>query len=375
MHSIPTIQGTHGITGKPIEIRFEQGKIEQIKPLAGPSTVSSSILPPLIDLQVNGYGGVDFQQDGLTLEQMEHASLTLVRDGCAGYFATLITCPWEQMLSRLQHLKQLRQSSSVLSRHLLGWHLEGPFLSEEPGFSGAHDACCMLDPTIEHLLAIKAITQDDPCLLTLAPERPGSMPFIQEAQKLGIKVSLGHTNASNTTLNEAHIAGATGFTHLGNACPQALDRHDNILLRALDPACWITGLIPDGIHVSPGLFRLLHRCIPSGQIYYTTDAMAAAGSPPGRYPLGNIELEVGADQIVRHPGRSHFAGSALKPVEGIQRASRMLGCHWSQLWKHVSTIPSEWMGLNLGLAIGAKALCTLASEGSDGNLKLEVIAA
>src|SRR5207247_8189697 len=121
------------------------------------------------------------------------------------------------------------------------------------------------------------------------------------AVSLGIKISLGHTNASAEILRQAIEAGATGFTHLGNACPRELPRHDNILWRVLDARGLTISLIADGIHVSPALFRLLHRVLDAATIFYTTDAMAAAGAPPGRYAIGALQLEVGPDQIVRQP--------------------------------------------------------------------------
>jgi N-acetylglucosamine-6-phosphate deacetylase len=144
-------------------------------------------------------------------------------------------------------------------------------------------------------------------------------------------------------LQRAVRAGATGFTHLGNACPRELDRHDNILWRVFETPELLVSLIPDGIHVAPPLFRLAHRVLDEQSIYYTTDAMSAAGAPPGRYPLGRLELEVGADQIVRQPGKSNFAGSAVKPIDGVFRAAEMLGQSWRDVWKRFSERPAEWI--------------------------------
>ena len=131
-------------------------------------------------------------------------------------------------------------------------------------------------------------------------------------------------NAPAGILRDAVAAGATGFTHLGNGCPQQLDRHDNIVWRVLDTPGLVVGLIADGIHVSPPLFRLLHRVLPADRIYHTTDAMAATGSPPGEFTLGRLRLHVGADGVVRQPGRPNFAGSSAQPGQLATRASAML---------------------------------------------------
>ncbi|MBM3871672.1 MAG: hypothetical protein FJ392_12030 [Verrucomicrobia bacterium] len=113
----------------------------------------------------------------------------------------------------------------------------------------------------------------------------------------------------------------------------------------------------------------MHRALPLERIYYTTDAMSAAGAPPGRYTIGAIELEVGADQIVRQPGRPNFAGSALKPVDGITRAAQMLGKSWRDVWPHFSERPAELMGLPNKIAVGQPADFCLITENADGSLR------
>lgn len=181
-------------------------------------------------------------------------------------------------------------------------------------------------------------------------------------------VSLGHTNATADTLRAAVAAGARGFTHLGNGIPQQLDRHDNILWRVFDTPGLTPSLIPDTHHVSPLLFRHMHRALPPERIYYTTDAMSAAGAPPGRYTIGTIELEVGEDQIVRQPGKPNFAGSALKPRDGITRAAQMLGTSWREVWPHFSQRPAELLGLRNEIAVGQPADFCIVKPAADGTL-------
>src|SRR5262249_42269988 len=123
-------------------------------------------------------------------------------------------------------------------------------------------------------------------------------------------------------------------------------------------------LIPDKIHLSPPVFRLFHRILPADSIYYTTDAMSAAGAPPGRYKLANLELEVGADQIVRQPGSQLFAGSALRPIDGVQRAAEMLGRTWQEVWSTFSSVPAKFIGLSNELQVGQPAdFCLLTDRG------------
>ena len=354
-------------TREPVCVTWREGKILSLTKTEEQPATNLWLAPALFDLQINGYGGVDFQRDGLSLEQLLRASRALRRDGCGKFFFTLITDEWPKMLARLEHARRLRAQSPELQDALAGWHMEGPFLSEQRGFCGAHNPARMIDPTSEHLHALRAVTGHDPVLLTLAPERAGAIDAIRLARALGMTVSLGHTDASAEVLRAAVEAGATGFTHLGNGCPRELDRHDNILWRIADEPRLGASLIPDGLHVSPAPFRLLHRLLDAGRlIYYTTDAMAAAGAGPGRYTLGELEVEVGADQVVRQPGRTNFAGSALTPFEGVFRAAKMLNGPWQECWRRFSETPAQWVGLRNEIRVDEPAafcLITLDEHG------------
>jgi N-acetylglucosamine-6-phosphate deacetylase len=352
------IVGRHYLTGNPVRLR----PALQAHPLSPPGAGHAAerlpfeetnltptehlwLAPALTDLQVNGFAGVDFQQDGVTAAALLHAAAALRHAGCSRWLLTLMTDAWPKITARLRHLSALRAQSVLLRHCIAGWHIEGPFLSAEPGYCGAHAAQHMCDPTADHIRELRAITESDPVLLTVAPERTGALDVIRLAVQLGIRVSLGHTNATPDTLRAAVAAGARGFTHFGNGCPVALDRHDNILWRAMELPGLTFGLIPDTFHVSPALFRLAHRVFDPASIYYVADAVAAAGAPPGRYTVGALTVEVGPDQIVRKPGSPQFAGSALRPVEGVFRAATMLGRPWQQVWDHFSVVPARFMGL------------------------------
>jgi N-acetylglucosamine-6-phosphate deacetylase len=360
-------------TAKPIRVCFADGIISRIETISKAPPEEQWIAPGLFDLQVNGYARIDFQKDGLDADSLLLATRGLQKAGCTRFLIALITDEWDIMMSRLSHLRSLRESSVELKQAIVGWHIEGPFLSTEPGYHGAHDPACMLDPTPSHIQQLREITQKDPVLLTLAPERRGSINAIRLAAASGITVSLGHTDASAEIIAEACDAGARAFTHLGNGIPRLLDRHDNVLWRVFESRGLTISLIPDRIHVSPPLFRIIHRLLGPERIYYTTDAMSAAGAPPGRYTIGKLELDVGPDQIVRQPGKPLFAGSALRPVDGVFRAAEMLGCGWQSVWDGWSTRPAQLLGLRNELAVGQPAtFCILKPSQQDQcwNLRL-----
>lgn len=350
-------------TGKPVEISWADGKITGVVLLDEGTATDLWLAPLLIDVQVNGYAGVDFQQDHLTEAELLTAVRGLQADGCGQILLTLITDEWSRLLARLKHIRTLRNANAELKEGIAGWHIEGPFLSPEPGFKGAHNAAVMCDATTQHIDELLAVTEGDPVLLTVASERAGSCKAIQYAASKGIKISLGHTNASAESIAEATKAGAVGFTHLGNGCPRTLDRHDNIVWRVLDQSALTVGIIPDRIHVSPEPFRLFYKTLGVDKIYYTTDAMAAAGASPGRYRIGAVEVEVGADQVVRLPGQPNFAGSALKPIEGVQRTAQMLGESWQTVWPCFSMVPARMMGLDVALEPGkAASFCLVETD-------------
>lgn len=362
----------HFATRQPVRVRWTGGVITHLEPAPAP-TEAAWIAPALFDVQVNGYAGVDFQQDDLTADDLLRAARALRADGCGAFLLTLITDEWSKLTARLRHLAAVRAASDELKSAIAGWHFEGPFLSPEPGFHGAHDPALMLDPLPEHFRELRAITGNDPLLLTLAPERRGALEAIRLAVALGIKTSLGHTNASAVVLAQAVQAGATMFTHLANGCPRELDRHDNIVWRVLETPGLTASLIPDGIHVSPAPFRLMHR-VMNEAVFYTTDAMAAAGALPGRYTIGKLEVEVGADQIVRQPGKTNFAGSALRPLDGVLRAAEMLQCPWPEVWRRFSETPAKLLGCWRELAVGERAtFCVVREAEAPASLKVQTI--
>lgn len=351
-----------------IRLRFEDGIITGKEKAPGAETGGWWIAPGLIDLQVNGFLGIDFQCDHIDRGQLERAVNGLHQAGCSGFMLTLVTEEWPRLIKRLTTLRDICATSPLLKHAVIGWHVEGPFLSSKPGFYGAHDPGCLADPTTAHITQLRAATGNDRVILTLAPERAGAIEAIKLAVSMGIKVFLGHTDASAETLAEAIRAGATAFTHIGNGCPPLWDRHDNITWRVLDQPDLVVTVIPDCIHVAPPLFRIIHRVKQASSIVYISDAMAAAGMPPGRYKLRNIEIDVGTDGVVRMPGTSQYAGSSLCPIAGVVRAIQMLGCPWQSAWANYSMCPAELMGLDIDLRPGMPADFCLIKTSEDGRI-------
>ena len=208
----------------------------------------------------------------------------------------------------------------------------------------------MLDPTPEQLEEIREITSDDPVLLTMAPERESGLSAFAKARELGFRVSIGHTNAPGHIMRRVTAGGSTGFTHLGNGCPAEMKRDDNILWRGLDTPGLTYSLIPDRWHVSPALFRILHRLIDRDTLYYDR-RHGAAGSAPSKYSSAISNLK--SDRR-RCPWNANLAGPRA-PINAILHAADMLRCDWQEIWRNYSTIPAQFAKLPVGFEPGARA--------------------
>ncbi len=304
-------------------------------------------LPALFDLQVNGFAGVDFQQAGMTREMLRRAVAELRRHGIHRIFLTLITDEIDALCGKLERIEQYRSEDPEIRETVAGYHIEGPYLSPKPGFRGAHPAEKMKAPDLAEFDRLHAAAGENIRIVTLAPEWEGSAEFIREVVSRGVAVSLGHTDASHDHIDRAIRAGATLCTHLGNGCPGELNRHDNVIQRLLARDELTACFIPDGIHIPPHALRNLFRAKPKGKTILTSDCMAAAGAPNGRYTLGGLEIEVGDDRVVRQPGQTNFAGSALTLEEGVLNFARWLDVPLEEAWALGSTAVAGCFGIDL----------------------------
>ncbi len=300
---------------------------------------------PLFDFQVNGFGGVDFQRDGLSTDDLRRAASALRQHGVGSIFATLITAEVECLCRRLEAMEGARAQDAAVAGMIAGYHLEGPWLSPRPGYHGAHPPGPMHAPSMREFERLQAAAGGGIRLVTLAPEWPGSPEFIAGLAGCGVHVSLGHSDATEGEIDAAIAAGARFATHLGNGTPVTLHRHDNIIQRLLARDELTACLIPDGIHVPPFTLRNFFRAKGPDRVLFTTDAMAGAGAPPGTYTIGELVISVGADGIARQPGAEGFAGSTLAPDEGVRRTADFLGLDPAEARRLWSDAPAAAFGI------------------------------
>lgn len=272
--------------------------ITSVEALPEPSTPAANeirIAPGFIDLQVNGYGGYDFNcaswTGGKTDEDapqriVEH----LARAGTAMACPTIVTNSFEGMTQSFQALRRAVESDRVLARVLPTFHMEGPYISGEEGLRGAHPPQFARDPDWEEFCKFQAAAGGRIKLVTLAPERAGSTRFIEKAVASDVAISLGHTGASPDQIREAVAAGASLSTHLGNGSQNLIQRHSNYFFEQLAHDELTACLITDGHHLPPELVKIMTRVKPPEKLVIVSDAVALGGMPPGIYDNGRHEV-------------------------------------------------------------------------------------
>jgi N-acetylglucosamine-6-phosphate deacetylase len=298
-----------------------------------------------VDLQVNGYAGIDFNTDALTAPDFHHACARLEADGVTAFLGTIITDHVEVMCTRLAALARLREADPLASRLMRGIHIEGPFLSAAAGYRGAHPPDAIRDADTEIMKRLLDAAGGLTRIVTLAPERDQDARVVRQLAGSGIVVSAGHTDASLDQLRAAIDAGLSMFTHLGNGCPMQVHRHDNIVQRVLSLASrlWLT-FIADGAHVPFVALGNYVRLAGIDRCIIVTDAIAPAGLGPGRYTLGRWDVVIDEDMVPRAPDRSHFIGSAVTMRQSAGNLVDALGLSPDEVRRMTADNPRSVIG-------------------------------
>lgn len=266
----------------------------------------------LVDLQVNGFAGVDFNAGGgLHATAVDHALSAMLATGVTTCLPTIITAEPAVMLERLRALDAAISASRLGRSMCPGYHVEGPFLNPADGYAGCHPSSAMTAPDYRLIERLEAAVARPVLLITVAPELPGSLAFIGRARSAGKLIAVGHSAAGPVAIAEAAEAGAALSTHLGNGLPSSLPKADNTLMAQLAEDRLWASFIADGIHLPPHVLKVMLRAKAGERSILITDATAAAASPPGHYRFAGMTVERSADGTVRVPGTRSLAGSSL----------------------------------------------------------------
>jgi N-acetylglucosamine-6-phosphate deacetylase len=295
-------------------------------------------LPGLFDLQVNGFGGIDFNAPDLAADRVDEALERMRATGVTRCLPTLITSSFEQFACGARILGRMSNAA------IAGIHMEGPYLSPEDGARGAHQREHVTPASIDDFNRRQDAAGGRIVLVTLAPEVPGALPLIEHLVASGVHAALGHTAATPQQIGDAVAAGATLATHLGNGCPQMLPRHPNVIWELLAADALFASLIVDGHHLPPATVKAMVRAKGPGQTILVTDAVAAAGCTPGRYTIGGVNCELGVDGRVSLPGTPYLAGSGLTLDRAIANTARFTGLSVDVVIPMASAIPASYLG-------------------------------
>jgi N-acetylglucosamine-6-phosphate deacetylase len=313
--------GIETFGGTPVRVTFEStiSTVEPASQSGGPY-----LSPGFIDLQVNGFLGVDFNDPKCTEDQIARSVRGLFSTGVTRFYPTVITGSPADMLGALRNLKCAKETLPE-GAAMDGFHVEGPHISPDDGPRGAHPRRWVRPPDLDEFHRWQEATGNQVRIVTLAPEWPQSCRYIEAITAAGVVASIGHTNATTQQLADAVGAGASLSTHLGNGAHPVMRRHPNYLWEQLAEDRLMADFIVDGIHLPPSFLKVALRAKSVARSVLVTDAAAPAGCPPGRYQLGEQAVELTADNRVLLVGQERLAGSALRMHHGVQNLMRIAG--------------------------------------------------
>ncbi len=297
-----------------------------------------------IDIQSNGYKGVDFSAEDLTLDQIRTATRMLVQDGTIAYCPTVCTTSMATYRRNLPLIAEAMRDRE-LARHILGVHLEGPFISPLEGARGAHAPEHIQPPSVEVFRQMQEWAEQKIVLLTLAPEVAGALPLIRYASEHGTTVSLGHHLADRPALEQAVAAGARACTHLGNGMPNMIHRHQNPLWWQL--ACDdLAGIfITDGQHLPADFIKTAWRAKTISRFIVVSDQTSLAGLPPGKYTFHGAPVTLAPSGRISFGDTPYLAGSSATMFQCMNHLAGLGIMSEAELWRAGFDNPLALLGI------------------------------
>jgi N-acetylglucosamine-6-phosphate deacetylase len=348
------ISGRDPRTGDGIAIEIEAGLIAAIRP---DSAVSPSFVSPgLIDLQVNGFGGLDLNSGAVTPELVFQLAQKMAELGVTTFLPTLITASEVDIIHRLQAIAAARRDYALVGQMVPAVHVEGPSVSPLDGPRGAHPLAHVRPPSLAEFDRWQAASGDLVGLVTFAPEYPQALPYIRALAERNVHVSIGHTAATPDEIRKAAAAGARLSTHLGNGAAASLPRHPNFIWAQLAEDLLTASFIADGHHLPADAFTAMLRAKGLERAVLVSDSVALAGMPPGRYEqaIGGI-VDVSADGRIGIADTAYLAGAGLPLVSNVAIAVAMAALSLSDALKLATVNPGRFVGGRGRLEVGARA--------------------
>lgn len=301
------------------------------------------VAPGLVDIQINGYMGVDFSDKNLRLDDLRSATRALWKLGVTTFLPTVITNSQNNLMASFSILAEALNDQEI-GASIPGFHLEGPYISPVQGFRGAHLEKYIRTPDWDEFSEMQRAARNSIRLITLAPEVKNAIPFIEKCKESGVVVALGHHNGSADIIHQAVEAGATMSTHLGNGCANLIDRHENPLWPQLADDRLAASIIADGYHLNKAEVNCFFRMKGIENTLLVSDALDLAGLPPGEYT--RLEREVVLTEVVKFPAENVLAGAASPLNSCVTTMMKLTACSLEDAVHMASTNPAKELGLN-----------------------------
>jgi N-acetylglucosamine-6-phosphate deacetylase len=342
--------GASGVVEYPL-LTMEDGRVSRIESLTAAEHESvgathrfpeATLVPAYVDIHIHGCAGHDVME--ATPEALSTIGAYLASRGVGAYFPTTVTSPREETMRSLAGLAVeigRGREASHYGATPLGIHLEGPFLSHSK--RGVHTEALLEAPSIALFDRFWNAAEGKICLMTIAPELPGAAELIAHANVLGVRCSMGHSDAKVCEAEAGFVAGARSATHTFNAMRAVDHREPGLAAYVLDKQSLFAEIICDGVHVDPLMVRLYFKAKDKDRIILVTDGMSATGMPDGTYMLGDMEVEV---RDGRCTSNGTLAGSVLTLDRGVQNLMEFTGASLATAVTAASRNPSQLMGIN-----------------------------
>jgi N-acetylglucosamine-6-phosphate deacetylase len=349
-----TLRGKDVATGESLEVAFD-ASVRAVRSVDGPEDVYLS--PGWIDVQVNGFAGVDYNSAQTSHEEIARSIQVLFSTGVTRFYPTVITGGPEDMRGALENLARAKDELAD-GDAMDGFHVEGPHISPDDGPRGAHPRRWVRPPDVDEFHRWQDAARGHIRLVTVAPEWPQAHRYIEALTAEGVVVSIGHTNANGAQIADAVSAGATMSTHLGNGAHQVLQRHPNYIWEQLAEDRLIASFIVDGVHLPASFLKVALRAKGLSRSVLVTDATSPAGAKPGFYSLGEQRVILTDDNRVLLADQDKLAGSALRMDHGVQNLMKLAGLSLPDAVAMATVNPARVGGVpgrKNGLAAGERA--------------------
>ncbi len=298
-----------------------------------------------IDLQINGYKGVEFSDINLNEESFIYATREILKTGTVAFLPTIITSSKEVYANCLAVMAKVIERDEFKDA-ILGIHLEGPFISKEAGAVGAHNPNDVHEASVEYFQQLQEMSGNNVRLLTIAAEVAGAKELCEYASQNGVTVSLGHQMALDADIDKLAKAGAKALTHLGNGMPNLIDRHSNTLLAGLAQDDLIAMIITDSHHLPASLIKVIIRTKGVDKVVVVSDASPIAGFAPGRYNMLGNDAVLEENGLLHNPEKKCMVGSSAMMLECMNYLASLNILSEEELWKVGFYNPLKMINVN-----------------------------